>query len=352
MDYTINYGRTFMKLASRFVGLTILSCGLWSSAARADVLAEYIYDPGPTFNPNTQGWTLGETTEEDVNFFSAGGVSLLIQREEQSPNVLFTETVPTNVFFDAWSFTGRNRFAGNSQEEMGQFMFVDDGTNLWHMSFYNHGNDDYDGIYMGGDPEGPVLGVTATKVWAEVVGGGPGGSPTNKPFDGFHEWALVDADGTGGAPPTVQLNGENLELLVPIISAPSMFPAGTIGWGSINVHEVGFFQTTHMVFDGNPDAEPPVGLPGDFNADQAVNAADFVVWRKNLGAADETALNGNGDGMNGVDPGDRALWRTNFGRLAEGGSGSTLGAVPEPHSVALLVAGIAGALTIWRRSLP
>ena len=44
-----------------------------------------------------------------------------------------------------------------------------------------------DGIYMGGDPEGPVLGVTATKVWAETVGGGPGGTVTNKPFDGFHE---------------------------------------------------------------------------------------------------------------------------------------------------------------------
>ena len=103
--------------------------------------------------------------------------------------------MPANVFFDAWSFTGNNRFAGNSQEEFGMFMFVDDGTNLWHMSFYNHGIDDYDGIYMGGDPEGPVLGITATKVWAEAVGAGPGGSPTNKPFDGFHDCSLADADG-------------------------------------------------------------------------------------------------------------------------------------------------------------
>ena len=66
----------------------------------------------------------------------------------------------------------------------------------------------------------------------------------------------------------MQLDGEDLELLVTIIPAPSMFPAGTVGWGSLNPFEAGFFQTTHMVFDGNPDAEPPVGLPGDFNADQ------------------------------------------------------------------------------------
>jgi PEP-CTERM motif-containing protein len=272
----------------------------------------------------------------------------LIIRFEQTPDVLFTDTVPANVFFDAWSFTGRNRFAGNSQEEMGQFMFVDDGTNLWHMSFYNHGNDDYDGIYMGGDPDGPVLGVTATKVWAETVGAGAPGSPTNKPFDGFHEYSLVDADGAGGAPPTVQLNGENLELLVPIISAPSMFPAGTVGWGSINANEVGYFQTTHMVFDGNPDAEPPAGLPGDFNADQAVNAADFIVWRKNLGAADETALNGNGNGTNGVDEGDYSLWRTNFGRTPAGSSASALGAVPEPSSLALVAVGVIVSLAFRR----
>ena len=107
-----------------------------------------------------------------------------------------------------------------------------------------------------------------------------------------------------------------------------------------------------MVFDGNPDAEPPLGLPGDFNADQSVDAADYVLWRKNLGAADETALNGNGDGMNGVDPGDHALWRTNFGMMAAGGLGSALGAVPEPNSVAFLASAIVGTLAFRRRSLP
>ena len=82
----------------------------------------------------------------------------------------------------------------------------------------------------------------------------------------------------------------------------------------------------------------PPGLPGDFNNNQVVDAADYTVWRNNLGAADEsTALNGNGDGMNGVDNGDYNLWKSNFGDTSPGagglaGSGS---AVPEPGTWSL-----------------
>ena len=313
-----------MKRAARFVGLMIVALSFWTSVAEAEVLAEYTYDPGANFNPMLQGWTLGESTEEDVNFFNSGGASLLIQREGGAPNILFTATVPTNVFFDAWSFTGNNRFAGNSQEEFGMFMFADDGTNLWHMSFYNHGNDDFDGIYMGGDPEGPVLGVTATKVLAEPVDGNfPPGTPENKPFDSFHDWALVDGDGVGGAPPTVQLNGVDFNPVVTAIPAPSMFPAGTVGWGSLNPFEAGYFQTTHMVFDGNPDAVPP-SLFGDYNGDLTVNAADYAVWRDG-GSPDDTIAG-------------YELWKANFGDSGVG-AGS---AVPEPSSQLLLI--LAGVL--------
>jgi hypothetical protein len=68
------------------------------------------------------------------------------------------------------------------------------------------------------------------------------------------------------------------------------------------------------------------GLDGDYNDDGKVDAADFVVWRKNPGA------NGGESGYN--------TWRANFGRTA--GSGAGLGAsaaVPEPGTVLLLLAG-------------
>ncbi|MCO6042745.1 right-handed parallel beta-helix repeat-containing protein [Aeoliella sp. ICT_H6.2] len=55
--------------------------------------------------------------------------------------------------------------------------------------------------------------------------------------------------------------------------------------------------------------------PGDFNNDGTVNLADYVVWRNNLGAADESSINNHGDGMNGVDTADYQLWKDNFGNI-------------------------------------
>jgi probable HAF family extracellular repeat protein len=76
----------------------------------------------------------------------------------------------------------------------------------------------------------------------------------------------------------------------------------------------------------------PVQIPGDFNLDGTVDAADYVVWRKNFS-------------------GDRAKydeWRANFGRTLSAGSGSALpsverlsAAVPEPASLTLVALSVA-----------
>jgi hypothetical protein len=59
------------------------------------------------------------------------------------------------------------------------------------------------------------------------------------------------------------------------------------------------------------------GLAGDFNRDGAIDAADYVVWRKNIGA-----------------PPTYQTWRSNFGRTASGAVSAAIssGAVPEPAS--------------------
>lgn len=74
-----------------------------------------------------------------------------------------------------------------------------------------------------------------------------------------------------------------------------------------------------------------VGLEGDFNDDGIVDAADYTVWRDNLGATDEAALNGNGDRAGGVDVADYDLWVSNFGQTLSEESNSA--AVPEPTSL-------------------
>ncbi|MEX2310515.1 MAG: hypothetical protein WD738_23310 [Pirellulales bacterium] len=89
-----------------------------------------------------------------------------------------------------------------------------------------------------------------------------------------------------------------------------------VGWGYEN--EVGM-----SILAG--EAAP--GPTGDFNGDGNVDAADYVVWRKNDGT-----------------PAGYNAWRTNFGATSAAGAVSVAGihAVPEPHSLVLsLGAGIA-----------
>jgi hypothetical protein len=76
-------------------------------------------------------------------------------------------------------------------------------------------------------------------------------------------------------------------------------------------------------------------VPGDFNLDGKVDAADYVVWSKNRSQSGATFLQGDAtfDGTIGDD--DLQLWRSNFGFIrqalsAGSGSGATLAAVPEP----------------------
>ena len=76
---------------------------------------------------------------------------------------------------------------------------------------------------------------------------------------------------------------------------------------------------------------PPV-LTGDYNTNGTVDAADYVVWRNNLGSG--TSL--PNDDTPGVGPDDYNRWRTNFGRTAGSGSGAIV-AVPEPATLILMV---------------
>jgi hypothetical protein len=77
-------------------------------------------------------------------------------------------------------------------------------------------------------------------------------------------------------------------------------------------------------------------LPGDFNGDDIVDAADYVVWRKTGGSQS-----------------DYNAWRTNFGATANGAAAmapfASLTAVPEPTSLGLLLPVAAAALLRRRR---
>jgi hypothetical protein len=75
-----------------------------------------------------------------------------------------------------------------------------------------------------------------------------------------------------------------------------------------------------------------VSLDGDFNNDGKVDAADYVVWRKNNGTLAEYNL-----------------WRANFGAMAGAGSGLTDSSVPEPGACILVLVALTAAFGCARR---
>jgi hypothetical protein len=85
--------------------------------------------------------------------------------------------------------------------------------------------------------------------------------------------------------------------------------------------------------EGIHPPEPPGGVDGDFNNDGKVDAADYVVWRKNNGGG--TALPNDGGLGTPIGAAHYNLWRGNFGDMSPG-SGSVVGAIPEPSSAILL----------------
>ncbi|TWT35718.1 hypothetical protein KOR34_06120 [Posidoniimonas corsicana] len=98
-------------------------------------------------------------------------------------------------------------------------------------------------------------------------------------------------------------------------------------------------------YDGVPE---DMGLQGDFNEDGVVDAADYTVWRDNLGADESVLPPGAGDGSGTVDAGDYAAWRSNYGASAAASTAAT--GAPEPAAVTLLLAAGAAALRRPRRA--
>jgi hypothetical protein len=90
-------------------------------------------------------------------------------------------------------------------------------------------------------------------------------------------------------------------------------------------------------------APPDDGQLGDYNADGSVDAADYVLWRKNFGTTNELA---NDDIGGTIGPPHYNQWRSNFGE-GEGGAGAAA-AAPEPTSLPLVLGSIA-AVAILRR---
>ena len=90
-------------------------------------------------------------------------------------------------------------------------------------------------------------------------------------------------------------------------------------------------------------------LPGDYNRNSVVDAADYVLWRDTLGNVVAAFSGADGNGSGTIDPGDYSLWRGNFGHSAGPGTGAGANAaVPEPATLALLLMGMLAMCSRYR----
>ncbi len=87
-------------------------------------------------------------------------------------------------------------------------------------------------------------------------------------------------------------------------------------------------------------------LPGDYNGNGTVDAADYTVWRDALGQGG-AVLAADGDGSGTVDEADYAVWKSHFGETIGGGTLANR-TVPEPATLLMLLLGMAA--MFWRRA--
>ena len=90
----------------------------------------------------------------------------------------------------------------------------------------------------------------------------------------------------------------------------------------------------------------PSSDSADFNGDQVVDGADFLIWQRGLGTGGASLANGDANGDGNVNDLDLGIWQAQY--LA-GGAAAATGAIPEPTS-GLLGASAAAACVCLRRS--
>jgi hypothetical protein len=176
----------------------------------------------------------------------------------------------------------------------------------------------------------------------------------NLAFGGSQAHVLIDSGATnaiadtaylnlaGGGTPGVADDGYiNLgagvtETVGGLMLGGVVMPAGTYGpsgSGATNINDE-YFAGSGIINNA------AVGVPGDYNNNGVVDAADYVLWRKGGPLAN--------DFTPGVQASDYDFWRARFGGTTNPGSGSGLktSSVPEPSTVVMV--GFAVSLLVVR----
>ncbi len=120
-------------------------------------------------------------------------------------------------------------------------------------------------------------------------------------------------------------------------------PSGTILYVQFvgNAGGLGYLNEMRIASTG---AVP--GVTGDYNNNGVVDAADYVLWRNNVGT---TTVLPNDPAGGTIGPTQYNNWRANFGKTVGGGSSLGTAAVPEPASLVMTLIGAIGLFSLKRQ---
>jgi hypothetical protein len=92
------------------------------------------------------------------------------------------------------------------------------------------------------------------------------------------------------------------------------------------------------------------GLPGDYDADGKVDAADYAPWRATFGTQVNAGRGADGNNNGIIDAADYVVWRNNIGQsLFPGAGAGSVAVVPEPVGVLIALLAIPALAVVRRR---
>jgi hypothetical protein len=117
---------------------------------------------------------------------------------------------------------------------------------------------------------------------------------------------------------------------------------------AVSVLEWAYEDVAGRAIEAGQTVSEEMGIPGDYNNNGVVDAADYTVWRDTLGSNENLSADGNANLM--IDAGDYDVWVGHFGSVLGGAAVAAIDTAPEPSAIWLLaLAGTAMAANGVRR---